>query len=174
MAMRLEHAISMLRWMSPSSKLKTAFGGSSSHHANLFKPLPERPFSAPSRVRMARQSLSLAPGTAFVLPPVPVAPGTYFCTPVIGPSLGKKSNELHLKRGLTAKASRFYWFIIRALYNVHRPPVRGKGRPVSLRGSGNSQGDIGGQRQRETRKDILPHYNTNNRSLLLQQGQRRR
>ena len=54
------------------------------HHANLLKHLPERPFSAPSRVRMARQSLSLAPGTAFVLPPVPVAPGTYFCTPVIG------------------------------------------------------------------------------------------
>ena len=94
---------------------------------------------------MARQSLSLAPGTAFVLPPVPVAPGTYFCTPVIGASLGKKSNELHLKRGLTAKDATLYWFI-RALYNVHRPPVRGKGRPVSLRGSGNSQGDIGGQR----------------------------
>ena len=58
-----------------------------SHHANLFKPLPARPFSAPSRVRMARQSLSLAPGTAFLLPPVPVAPGTYFCTSVIGASL---------------------------------------------------------------------------------------
>ena len=133
---------------------------------NILKHLPERPFSAPSRVRMARQSLSLAPGTACVLPPVPVAPGTYFCTSVIGPGLGNKSNELHLKRGLTAK-DLVFCCLIRALYNVHRPPERGTGHQFAPRGSDSSQGDIGGQRQREIRKDISPHNNTNNRSLCV-------
>ena len=143
-----------------------------SHHANLLKHLPERPFSAPSRVRMARQSLSLAPGTAFVLPPVPVAPGTYFCTSVIGASLGKKSNELHLKRGLTAKDATLYWFI-RAPYNVLRPPGRGRGHQFPSQGSGSGHGGIGRQHQRDRRNDRSLRYHANNRSLRLFPTKRR-